>query len=139
MIQANELKVNNRFIREIHNQRGLEYDHDFILTEEWMGKLFSNDSLFGLQDLSPIPLTPKILENCGFNKDNYGIFCFVKDGGKYISGCEILLWVKFNGATLQVCTGDELDNLFELCHILYLHELQNLYFALTSKELNVQP
>ena len=62
MIQANEIKVNNRFIRALDSSRGLEYDHDFVLTEEWIGKLFGDNISIALQDLHPIPLTPEILE-----------------------------------------------------------------------------
>lgn len=76
--------------------------------------------------LFPIPLTPEILEKAGFefdkelpysnwqygvNSDKYDIFHCYWDGGK----------LTYLG--LQIT---------------YLHQLQNLYFALTGEELNIE-
>ena len=74
--------------------------------------------------LSPIPLTPEVLEKCGAVSNAY------QDRYEF----------------------DEIDNLhFEYCgirniiwsekypHIQHLHQLQNLYFALTGEELIYKP
>lgn len=131
MIHSNELRIGN-FVndtRTVGNRCGMPP----VFHPKKVKKIDEYD----IDYFDPIQLTPEILEKCGFNKDNYGVFCLVKDGGRYVSGCKILLWVKFVGTTLQVCTGEEFGNLFELCRILYLHQLQNLYFSLTGKELNL--
>lgn len=66
MIQASEIKVGNVFIRELRTSRGLEYDHDFIITEEQMGELIGDNIGLALQDLFPIPLSSEILMASGF-------------------------------------------------------------------------
>jgi hypothetical protein len=132
MIQASEVKVNNVFIRELRTSRGLEYDHDFILTEEQMGKLFGDNIGLALQDLFPIPLTPEILIAVGF-KDMDGEFCpayqleqieieILPDDSYYAR----IKWDK-DGASLF------------LADVKSLHQLQNLYFSLTNTELKYTP
>lgn len=130
MITANEIRVGNRFIRELPTQRGQEFDHDFVLTEEWMGKLFGDSSLFALQDLFPIPLTPEVLYMVGVpDKDTHfgGWLISINEHGeaiRIVEGEEGYYW-PFNGHQ-KVVTD-------------YLHQLQNLYFALTNQELNYHP
>lgn len=114
MIKANELRIGNLFIRELCNSRRLEYDDSFILTEEWMGKLFSDNISIALQDLHPIPLTPEILEKCGFVLDEDAGYYFLDLPGK-----------PQNIDRLKVGKG------------VFVHQLQNLYFALTGEELKV--
>jgi len=87
-------------------------------------------------NLSPISLTPEILEKCGFVRsqnrpmqDHYEI----KDGGK-----KFILYIPWR-----------IDGLVKLYFapkwggiktpVVYLHQLQNLYFALTGAELNYSP
>jgi hypothetical protein len=87
--------------------------------------------IFQLEDnklnVLPIPLTPEILEKAGFNME-----------GKYI-------WLKIDEA-FELCTfasgtpgvglyfeGQWLGDTFN-----YLHQIQNLFFALTGEELNIE-
>lgn len=132
MINANECRVNNRFIRELRNTRGLEYDHEFVLTPEWMGKLFGHDLNIALIDLFPIPLTPEILEKAGLEKvDN--------------SSQHSIIWKKslvgFSSTMkLYESGGEYCFSPFEWNYTLkvkYLHQLQNLYYALTGTELSI--
>lgn len=158
MINANECKVGNRFIRELHNERGLEYDHDFVLTEEWMGKLFGSNIGIALQDLFPIPLTPEILEACGFRLDsesqyrcayngitrldkvyaesifsgddpNLHIDCIMDAEGKEVRRIGVNGFVYLG---MYGNAGTPVD-------LKYLHQLQNCYYFLTNKELIYQP
>lgn len=131
MIPANELRVGNRFIRELRNERGLEYDHDFILTEENMGKLFGDNIGLALEDLFPTPLTREMLSELGFEKNDDG------DGGYYhelLSGNGIL----FIEGDKKGYTDVFID-LWEQIRVRHLHQLQNLYFALTGQELSFNP
>lgn len=84
----------------------------------------------------PIPLTEEILRDwCGFSVNEDGFSCaeFVKsDKGYSLRGFDIssrdgmfFLWVP---------TEDQWYS-SELTEIKYLHQLQNLYFALTGDEL----
>jgi hypothetical protein len=73
----------------------------------------------------PIALTPETLEKCGF----------VNDNNTYGRGI-IMLRRKRDGAFGQPrfeLLSDEFNPDLE-----HLHQLQNLYFALTGEELNVQ-
>ena len=71
----------------------------------------------------PIPLSPEILEKAGFEKDSVGYF----NNGIYC--------MKFNNNTCKWSFGEWYMGQF--CEIKYLHQLQNLYFALTGEELNI--
>lgn len=79
----------------------------------------SIDSFNDLIDYEPIELTEEILLKCGFEYD--GAFYF-KDG----------IFLEYEDNSLR------LDCMSDSVNIKYLHQLQNLYFALTNKELNVK-
>ncbi len=125
MVQANELRVGNRFIRELHNSRGLEYDHDFVLNEEWMGKLFGDNISIALQDLFPIPLTPEVLEKSGFDGMSNSDFWEMNDIliGHYYG--------EENGLYYEIRKGKSIQ-------IKYVHQLQNLIHSLTGEELEIK-
>jgi hypothetical protein len=81
------------------------------------------------EDLQPIPLTPEILEKCGFQKDSIDFILPLKHGS---------LQSPLSGE--YVVFGLEVNDLFYDAHesdIKYLHQLQNLYFALTCEELQI--
>lgn len=75
----------------------------------------------------PIELTEEILLKCGFkistDKEHFFInhygFCLVYDGKDY-------------------CLKMRIDEPYVVCYSRYLHQLQNLYFALCNEELNVK-
>lgn len=77
-----------------------------------------------LEVIEPIVLSPEILEKCGF----------VKIGGLHslINGFFTLDFHEQNGLFLCV-EGQDLG----LPKVNYLHQLMNLYFALTGRELTV--
>jgi hypothetical protein len=79
----------------------------------------------GFDEALPIPLTPEILEKCGFLA-----------GADHMKG----QWVFVNGASLfpdgQYFTY--LDQRRPLSTVKYLHQLQNLYYRLTGQELEVK-
>lgn len=94
------------------------------------------------ESIEPIPLIPELLVKIGFYKDNYGVFIFVRDNAPYISGCDILFWAKEckkDGKLVwEFCIGKDLSDLTNLCYINNIHQLQNLYFALTNTELEIK-
>ena len=126
MLKANELRIGNyymfadyegivyRSIQEIkHNQFGLIGDCD--------GTNF--------EICKPIPLTQEWLSKFGFTiKDTQYAYLNLPNKGAYI-------YINHNG------TGIALENdEFELSYpieLKYVHQLQNLYFALTGEELVV--
>lgn len=137
MIQANELRIGNRFIRELPTTRGLEYDHDFILTAGFMVQLFHLTAEFSIEKLFPIPITEEILLKCGFKK-------FSHEPGYSIGSEELdVLCDEYTLGELTVMNwgkGFVLSNSFSFdlrVEIKSLHHLQNLYFALTRTELQI--
>ena len=74
---------------------------------------------------SGIPLTPEILEKAGF-EPAYGYYVI---GSDTISIC----YSQNEGLWATFILGDNKIN-----NILFVHQLQNLYYALTSEELNIQ-
>lgn len=99
---------------------------------------FSRASL-GIKDIIPIILTEEILIKCGFVLYGYG-----STDDEFISS------VEFTGYRLNnfdICFVNDtnksirfVNNINEkvYCNIKYLHQLQNLYFALTNEEITIQ-
>lgn len=135
MIKANQIRIGNVFIRELKNSHGLEYDPHFIITEDEMGKLFGGDVGLTLQDLFPVPITDEILERCGFEKDREGDKIYQVDPAIYIKliiGADGIVYPHYMESTPEDC------NITALKSVQHLHELQNLFFALTGTELVIK-
>ena len=75
----------------------------------------------------PIPITEEILLKCGF--EQYGMQ-FRNKVLKFYSGYNDL----FNVEVYLMGVEPELP----ICKIKHLHQLQNLYYALTGEELNIE-
>jgi hypothetical protein len=91
------------------------------------------------QDYQPIQLTEEWLLKFGFFVENF-------DYSIPISDCEVV-WLTLipqdeECTAYSVCVTqtdeDELDQNVFLSDISYVHQLQNLYYALTNKELIIQ-
>jgi hypothetical protein len=93
------------------------YDDDLYFYED-----DSRDSLVGnpLSNFSPIPLTEEWLLNLGFVKGLSGAF-YIGDCIFHISGY----------------LSDKFDDYMIKDNIKYVHQLQNIFFALTGEELIV--
>ena len=85
-----------------------------------IGVTYRNGSCWSC-DIKPIPLTEDWLLNFGFK---YNGFCyeFNKHEVRLINEFNIPYWIDSNFIT----------------NISYVHQLQNLYYALTNKELNYE-
>ena len=117
MIQANELRLGNWFQSNIYQQVALE-------TLEYL----LNPNFAPHSAVKPIPLTPEILEKCGFECVSHGLttITYVHKGlPEYGRTC---YWHAEIG---------ELNLNYIAIGVKYLHQLQNLYFALTGEELEV--
>jgi hypothetical protein len=90
-----------------------------VCREGILGHCFSGTHY---EDIQPIPLTPEILEKCGFieiGKKCWAISIFeVFQSGK--DDNEFFIDVKW------------------LHYFKYLHQLQNIFFALTGEELKIE-
>jgi hypothetical protein len=84
--------------------------------------------------IEPIPLTPELLEKCGFvrsqDEDENSL--------TLVNGRKTFKWVEGNDddyfLIYQTDCGLDYNTAFELEH---LHQLQNLYYALTGEELEI--
>lgn len=122
MIQANELRIGN-----------LIYDFGMVCTVtpliisrladiENAGKVCIN--------WAPIPLTEDILLKCGFEIEKHYDSKYELNHGQYIFVIDFLTFLKIYIKGVDECLFfDEAVN--------GLHQLQNLYFALTNEELTI--
>jgi hypothetical protein len=128
MIDAKELRVGNCVMDGAGRIMVVENIQDRSIN-----RLIDGDGVSGsysLEGLQPMPLTPEILEKCGFD-----IPAFIRD----ISDGFFLTTDKMLGFRLQLekdykHIGYVCESL-KLNHIAYLHQLQNLYYALTGTEI----
>ncbi len=141
MIKANELRVGNyvKFIdsEEFHKVEGMVNP---INNEERVIQLYGNCIPNREDQIYPVPLTPEVLEKCGFNKDPEWWGDLISYYNRKIEGVEDI------GPSIDIRFGneesdlEELDALFigqqDFKRIKYLHQLQNLYFTLTGEELD---
>lgn len=129
MINANEIRIGNWVeIRGIGHGSVTSINVKDISTISIKNahRYVSNSDL---QLITPIPITSEILEKCGFKKvaDEF----YKKDN------------LYFKNYDMDLCLGGThyiLDDFEDITtgECKYLHQLQNLYFALTGEELNVQ-
>jgi hypothetical protein len=119
-MEANELRIGNL----------LMYGSRMAVVSAIFKSHFKCESLeqicFGnsiQSNFQPIPLTPEILEKCGFEKRKTRLGAIIYHKGDFVFN-EImhLSWKQ--------------GNVIEIKH---LHQLQNLYFALTGEELTFKP
>jgi len=136
VIRANELRIENWVYRQSNKlivDISIPYQLKIITSKE-CHKYF------------PIPLTPEILEKCGFKKGRYTYVdrsfndeAFILDGRRYVI-------TKINTGTLkepnevyalQYFPYPQSQNTIHT-NLLYLHQLQNLYFAMEENELEIK-
>jgi len=116
-MEANELRINNYVY---------PFDDIYLVTKKTIledciqvcFKDFENTN-----ELHPIPLTEEWLLKFGFKRTNKYDFELIKNDFHFYTSSDF-----FNG------NGFICFNEFDI-KIKYIHELQNLYFALTNKEL----
>ncbi len=102
------------------NSEGFEYVDMHHINFKAIGR-------YELKGLKPIPVTEQVLIDCGFEKLNDSI-C------KIAINNTIYLW--YFGI---MGYHDKSGGIVYLCDCKHLHQLQNLYFALTNQELIYNP
>ena len=80
-----------------------------------------------LDSFSPIPLTPEILEKAGFKHLTDGVYELATE----------TLSICYDEHGIDIAFKDDMIAT-DLDHIKSLHQLQNLYFALTGEELPIE-
>ncbi len=85
---------------------------------------------YSLANLEGIPLSPEILQKCGFKFDADELF----DGEREVVVEKYILgYFEWYQKSKELFYRE-----VNLPHIKYLHQLQNIYFDLIGEELNVQ-
>lgn len=123
MIKANELRMGN-WVKPTRPR----YGERFIKVES-VGLESVNIAFreYGIVELEPIPLTPEILEKCGFVKDEQHE-CYV-------------IWQSESNVAIEYFDGEVhlvgKSSAEPINNCIYLHQLQNLIYALTGEELQI--
>lgn len=131
MIAANELRIGN-YVSDIHSENGIWKIVSIGELTAKYGNYKSNVYSSKFENITPIPLTPEILYKCGFVKSKR------VQGGFTIDGLEIdldYITQDQDGYEFEYKFG--LSDKWNIVHVKYLHQLQNIIHALTGKELNI--
>jgi hypothetical protein len=134
-LKSSELRIGNflRAKKDYHNQfhgNGIVSSIEqtkFVILDHYPGKWFE-----------PIPLTEEWLLKFGYCKK-----IGARVGYGYDCGHGIMRVIQYNATLYQYRTWSNIDRLngfsWNKTRIDYVHQLQNLYFALTGEELTLKP
>jgi len=131
MIKANELRIGN-WVNTVSGYQQIKS----IATDAC-----HTVALHTYEFVNPIPLSKEVLERCGFTRNSNwwgdGVDYYHKHTNEHhdITSIDIMFGFESDEGFLN-CVNYGQTN-FE--HIKYLHELQNLYYALTKTELEYKP
>lgn len=128
MILAHELRIGNLVTAHFQTTRfnskveaiSLSHGIKFV-------SVYCDENLEGYseQNISAIPLTPEILEKCGFNVTSKG---FYQHGSWYNISLKYMRGTYALRCNFMDIVANNID---------YVHQLQNLHFALTQTELQI--
>ena len=132
MIKANELRIGN-----IINYQGVKKIVNSLSSESIDVCYLANYGEFKypntpIEHIKPIPLTEELLLKCGFISRSFKMsdISIKKDTNLYTLVYDLIKSECYLDLDFTFMT---LDN-----EIKYLHQLQNLYFALTGEELEIK-
>jgi len=148
MIQANELRIGNI----------VSYNSDMVIGKHVkVGSIENTTRSTGVRvyngissprglhltgiipfsDIEPIPLTEEILLKCGFEKiDDMVYYPDKKIRSLYIN--TLILRINTCSNLFEFHFQHRVSSMYENVEVKSLHQLQNLFHALTSKELEVE-
>ena len=139
MIKANELRIGNLIERRSEAGVVCSIDREHVWLQ--FGGEWGDAEGWLHESVDPIPLTPDILEKCGFEKRLEYWEPFVGDakGAWYKRGDIFIVILKADYRVYRAVptNGDEFGYV-DGSELTSLHQLQNLYFALTGEELEVE-
>jgi hypothetical protein len=135
MIAANELRIGNWVDAEIGtlkkpNRANIVINGVYTSTPppSVQSYIISYGRSIDLNNLLPIPLTPEILEKCGFVKQMMWTYAI-----DIVGNIKLVYYLGEKGWSI----GNK--NYSDFSNLNYLHQLQNLYFSLTGTELKYTP
>lgn len=131
MIDKKDLRIGNSVMLEgkILTVKAIEHNP---VTDRWYVKVYENYSQIKCEYLEPIPITEELLVKCGFQYLNGRT-----DGELTLD----ILHYEFDFVEGELVTKSRYEEVYKrekLPHIKSLHQLQNLYFALTKQELTIE-
>lgn len=125
MITVHELRIGNRLLfrgNEVMVRAIEDTQHPNMLRHyDLVTRTLHVKVWFGLYQYEPIPITPEILEACGF----------VKERDKWEGEIDLYMW---RDGIYRLCV-DEFGALN--CDLKYLHQLQNVVHALSGIEISL--
>lgn len=108
------------------------------VSHNWLGSPNEVPYISGYEDISGIPITPDVLEKCGFDKEKIASF-----NQNHISRETYLQKKSGFDWRMRLYLDNEtcywMVNYSKSVEVRYLHELQNLVFSLSGEELNYTP
>ena len=116
-MKANELRIGNLVIHE-QTTHIIKNVLENTCVSDWVEAKEVDNYTHNYNEIKPIPLTEEWLFKFGF-KDNNFCYEFEEHEIKILEDGTYIYWV---------------DSGY-ICSFKYVHQLQNLYFALTQKEL----
>ena len=115
MIEAKELRIGN-YAKHFENGIVLTVGRTIAF------KTPTNTIRIDVDDLQPIPLTEEIILDFGYKQNSFSL--------NFENDTRISIYKKYN------CFIAQIDNTV-IREIKYVHQLQNLYHALTNEELTL--
>ena len=134
MLQINELQIDNFVKCKVSNDAGI---YKILSIDGYNLKVILNGARQGewhnLDKIKPIKLTSEILEKCGFEKyiDNSDDLTYYTMKLNDEKKCELALSSGDKNGICEV-TLSPYEDYFRYQ---YLHQIQNIYFSITQKEL----
>lgn len=125
-MEAKELRLGNWVRTPAGYEQVIDVMCDSINTMHYNGITYD--------DIEPIPLSPEILEKCGFEFVDSGYNDFKEVGVWYIDSFQFSQYLPGSySCDFMYIYGDT-----GMCPLQYLHQLQNLFYSLTQNELNIK-
>ena len=147
VLKAQELRIANLI-------KGIYHDYDDGIDEEIENEticevvtldvsgsgdysiyVYSDENIENFSDFKPIPLTEEWLLKLGFKQCGYEMLSWKHETLLPSFNLDGINWADFDEPDYQFLNYKVAD---EILRIDYVHQLQNLYFALTGEELKQQ-
>jgi len=130
-MKANELRIGNLVNCTNHKHIQFFEIEMFYGLSDFKPKLEYEDLTISFHTCKPIPLTEEWLLKFGFENNSFDNFCYL-----HFNPRMAIRFLNFNSAECEIIQDDKYIS-FKWKHIEYVHQLQNLYFALTGKDLSM--
>lgn len=143
MIKVNELRRGNYLFKNGEHVIVDGYERDTSNND--LITIDGSCEAYNIADFEPVPLTPDILEKCGFqvndmeyNPYSRHMYMNVVEGTYlHINSSNGSCSIGHYESCVHVDNGT-VTTTFYIQDVSYLHQLQNLYYSLTGHELTIQ-